>query len=87
MLAEQPQVARPGVASSGAAGTSSGSHRPFFRPGSSSWASSIRIEAEQVEVVVQLLQFGQLDGQQVVIPTRQFGCLVVGDAVGFDLGW
>ena len=42
-------------------------------------------EAEQFQVDVHALEFAKLDRQQLVVPLRQFGRLVVGDPVGLDL--
>ena len=74
------------IASSGGSGTSSGSHQPVLhvrRP--AAWPARPGSKPEQVQVEVQLLQVGQFDRQQVVVPVGERRRLVVGDAVGLDL--
>ncbi len=45
----------------------------------------LRGETGHIQVDIHLLQFGQLQGQQVIVPLRQTGRLVIGDSVCFDL--
>jgi hypothetical protein len=46
----------------------------------------VRREPGQAHLEVQLLQFGQFEGQAVVVPRGQLGGLVVGQPVGLQLG-
>ena len=83
MIPEDPQVARPRGRLVGRPGHLVGITKAVLI--AEQLCQLVLVEAEQAEVVVHALQLGQLDGEQVVIPIRNVGRLVVANAVGLDL--
>ena len=74
------------IGSSGGSGTSSGSVSPSSVGGSSRRSSSSAEKPVRPRSKSMPCSCGQLQGQLVVVPLRQRGGLVVGDAVGLGLG-
>jgi hypothetical protein len=80
VVARDPQVARFEVASSGGAGASSGSHRPSLETAVQELRQFVSVEAEQAKFVVQGLQLSEFQTQELRIPLRDGGGLVVCDS-------
>ena len=85
MVAENPQVARLRDRLVGRLGHLVRIGQPLLHARVEQLRQLVLREAEQLQVEVHPLEFRQLDRQQLVIPVRQVGRLVVGDAVGLDL--
>jgi hypothetical protein len=85
MVAEQPEIARLRSRLVGRRRHLIGIAQAVLDAGVQELGQFVLVEAQEAEVIVARLKFGQLNRKQVVIPVRQFGGLVVSDAVGLDL--
>jgi len=86
VLAENPQVARPGDRLIGRLGNLVRVGKPLLHPRIEQLGQLVFGEANEPQVDVHSLQVGQLDRQQLVIPGGHIGGLVVGDSIRLGLG-
>ena len=86
MVAEDPQIARLCNRFVRWCGNLVGIALAFLH-GAEQLGQFVLVETQQVQIEVHLLQFGQFDRQQFQVPFGDRRRLVVGDSVGFDLGF